>query len=182
MEILIHLFVLLMIGLFNVHAEDSILLNAHIRIIPKIMALDTQALSHNTSGKAVLGIVYDDGHKNNAKKIADEINRNYNGNVGAIPFAAVPISVDELVIRRDIAFAYLIDMSHTSVNRVASWGNSNSVPTFSYNAQNLDLGILGTIVIERSTVIYINKNVLKAGKFRFNDSLFQIARLVNESF
>ncbi len=178
MEVLIRLFALLMTGLFSVHAEDAILLNAHIRMIPKIMALDTQALSHSPSGKAILGVVYDDNRKNNAKKIADEINRNYNGNVGVLPFVAIPISVDELVIRRDIAFAYLIDMNKISVNRVAAWGNSNNSPTFSYNAQNLDLGILGTIVIERSTVIYINKNVLKAGKFRFNNSLFQIARLV----
>lgn len=142
------------------------------------MALDTQALSHNPSGKATLAIVYDDNRKINAKKIADEINNNHNGHIGILPFVAIPVSVDELVIRRDIAFAYLIDMSKSSVNRVASWGTSSSVPTFAYNAQNLDLGILGTIVIERSTVIYINKNVLKAGKFRFNDSLFQIARLV----
>ena len=178
MEVLIRLFALLIIGFFTVHAEDALLLNAHIRMIPKIMALDTQALSHNSSGKAILGIVYDDNRKNYAKKIADEINSNYAGNVGALPFVALAISVDELVIRRDIAFAYLVDMSKTSVNRVAPWGISSSVPVFSYNAQNLDLGILGTIVIERSTVIYINKNVLKAGKYRFNDSLFQIARLV----
>jgi hypothetical protein len=178
MEVLIRLFALLMTALFTVHAEDTLLLNAHIRMIPKIMALDTQALSHSSSGKAILGIVYDDNRKNSAKKIADEINSNHNGNVGALPFIAIAISVDELVIRHDIAFAYLIDMSKSSVNKVASWGTSNNSPTFSYNAQNLDLGILGTIVIERSTVIYINKNVLKAGKFRFNDSLFQIARLV----
>jgi uncharacterized membrane protein len=177
-EVLIRLLTLLITALFTVHAEDTILLNAHIRMIPKIMALDTQALSHNPSGKATLAIVYDNNRRNNAKKIADEINNNYNGNVGVLPFVAIPLSVDELVIRRDIAFTYLIDMSKISVNRVAAWGSINNIPTFSYNAQNLDLGILGTIVIERSTVIYINKNVLKAGKFRFNDTLFQIARLV----
>ena len=167
-----------MIGFFALYAEDTFLLNAHIRMIPKIMSLDTQVLSHNPSGKAILGIVYDDNRKNNAKKIADEINNNYNGNVGTIPFIAVPISVNELVIRRDIAFAYLIDMSQTSAYRVASWSISSNCPTFSYNSDNLDVGILGTIVIERNAVIYINKNVLKAGKFRFNDSLFQIARLI----
>jgi len=37
---------------------------------------------------------------------------------------------------------------------------------------------LGSIAIERSTVIYMNKTVLKEGKFRFNDTLFQIARLI----
>lgn len=142
------------------------------------MALDTQALSHNSSSKAILAIVYDDNRKSSAKKIADEINNNYAGKVGVLPFVALAISVDELLTRRDISFVYLIDMSKTSVSRVAPWGISSSVPVFSYNAENLDLGILGTIVIERNTVIYINKNVLKAGRFRFNDSLFQIARLV----
>ncbi len=147
-------------------------------MIPKIMALDTQVLSHNRSGKAILGVVYDDNRKNSAKKIADEINSAYNGYVGTLPFIAIAISVDERLMRRDIAFVYLIEMSKSSVRQVAPWGTSSGVPIFSYDSENIDLGILGAVAIERSTVIYLNKNVLKAAKFRFNDTLFQIARLV----
>lgn len=178
MEILIRIFVVLMIGFLTAYAEDSLLLNTHIRMIPKIMALDTQALSHSSSGKAVLSVVYDENHKNSAKKVADEINTDYDGHIGILPFVAIAISVDELMLRHDIAFVYLVEMRNSSVRRVAPWGILNSVPTFSYNSENLDLGILGAIAIERSTVIYLNKNVLKEGKFRFNDTLFQIARLV----
>jgi len=177
-EILIRLFAVLMIGFLAARAEDPLLLNTHIRMIPKIMALDTQALSHSSSGKAILGVVYDDNRKNSAKKVADEINADYDGNIGTLPFVAIAISVDELMLRHDIAFVYLVEMRNSSVRRVAPWGILNSVPAFSYNSENLDLGILGAIAIERSTVIYLNKNVLKEGKFRFNDTLFQIARFV----
>lgn len=178
MEVLIRLFVILVIGVLTVNAEDPVLLNTHIRIIPKIMALDTHALSHNSSSKAILGIVYDDNRKNTAKKLADEFNIYYNGSVGALPFVAIAISVDDLMTRHDVAFVYLLEMTKDSVSRVAPYGILNSIPTFSYDLQDLELGILGAVAIERNTIIYLNKNVLKAGKWYFNDALFQIARLV----
>lgn len=161
-----------------VKAEEQFLLNAHIRMIPKIMSLDTQIGVHSPSGKAILGVIYDKNRKNSAKKIADDINAFHNGKIGTLLFTATAISADELVTRNDIAFVYLIEMQNSSVSKIASWGVSNSIPTFSYDPEDLDLGVLGSIAIERSTVIYLNKNVLKSAKFRFNDSLFQIAKLV----
>jgi hypothetical protein len=174
MEILIRYFLLLLIGFMFTHAEDTILMNAHIRMIPKIMALDT-TLSHKNP--IILAIVYDDGRKAYAQKVADEIIQHHNGKVTNISFSTIVLSVDELITRRDVTFAYLIQSSAQSTKKVASWGISNSIPTFSYDVNGLEFGILGSIAIERSTVIYINKEALKLGKFRFNDTLFQLARL-----
>ncbi len=178
MEILIRLLLFLVLVLSSAKAEDPLLLNAHIRMIPKIMFLDTQVSSHNTGDKAILGVIYAGNRKSSAKKIAEEITSYHNGKVGSFPFIAVAISVDELLTRNDVAFAYLIEMDNTSIKHVASWGVSHSVPTFSYDPNALDLGILGSISIERTTVIYLNKRVLKSAKFHFHSSLFQIAKLV----
>jgi hypothetical protein len=178
MEILIRLLLFLAIVLLTAKAEEQLLLNAHIRMIPKIMFLDTQVSSHNTGDKAILGVIYDANRKSSAKKIAEDINIYHSGKIGSFPFIATAISVDELLTRNDIAFAYLIEMNDSSVKRVASWGITQSVPTFSYDPNALDLGILGSISIERTTVIYLNKHVLKSAKFRFHSSLFQIAKLV----
>lgn len=175
---MIRLFAFFMIFSLFANAEETILLNTHIKMIPKIMALDSQALSHNGSNKAILAVVYDNNQKNNAQFIADEINKNYNGKVANLFFNAVAVSADELIERHDIAFAYLTHMNVSSVIRSANWGISNSVPVFSYDVSDMDHKVLGSITLERNTVIYISKNILKAGRFRFNDALFQIARLV----
>ena len=178
MEVLIRLLLFFLIMLFTAKSEDQLLLNAHIRMIPKIMFLDTQVSSHNTGEKAILGVIYAGNRKNSAKKIAEEFNTYHNGKVGSFSFIATAISAEELLMRNDIACAYLIEMDDSSIKRVASWGISQSVPTFSYDTRALDLGILGSISIERTTVIYLNKRVLKSAKFRFHSSLFQIAKLV----
>jgi hypothetical protein len=159
-----------------IHAEDTVLLNTHIKMIPKIMVLDLKAASK--SNAAVLAIVYETNRKTLAQHVADDINQYYNGKVGNLNFVAVAVSVDDLVSRNDVTFVYLTSMSNRSVDKVAAWGLSNLIPTFSYDLADLEHGILGSIVIERSTVIYINKNILRDGKFRFNDTLFQLARLI----
>lgn len=159
-----------------IHAEDSVLLNAHIKMIPKIMLLDLKTGSKSTN--AILAIAYDSNRKVLAQNIADEINQIYNGKVGNLNFVAVALSVDELLVRNDLSFVYLTVLTNRSVDKIAEWGLLNSVPTFSYNVSDIDRGILGSITIERSTVIYINKNVLKEGKFHFNTALFQLARLI----
>jgi hypothetical protein len=169
---------LLFLGLFVAIADDSFLLNAHIRMLPKIMALDTR-LSKTPTSKAIFAVAYDVTRKTNAQFIADEINKFHNGKISNIPFTAVALSIEEITERKDIAFVYVIQRcSPKSLKKVAEWGINNSVPTFSYDVADLEYGLLGSIAIERSSIIYINKNTLKEGKFHFDKTLYLIARLV----
>lgn len=159
-------------------AEDTLLLNANVRMIPKIMALNARLSSKDFANQAILGIIYADNHKTNAKNIADKMNRLYNGKIANLSFVATPISVEDLMGRRDLSFVYVTQMSESSTARIGAWGIANAVPTFAYDISGLEHGILGSIAIERDTVIYISKTALKTGKFHFNDTLFQIARLI----
>ncbi len=172
------IFLLIFITFFSIHAEDTLLLNTHIKMVPKIMALDTRLATKISANKPILGIIYEGNRKNIAHTIANEITQQHNGKVANITFSTIVLSVDELPSRRDISFVYLTQMSTSSARKIALWGIDNNIPTFSYNASDLEEGVLGSIAIERSTIIYINKTTLKKGKFRFNDTLFQIARLI----
>jgi len=172
------LILILIIGFLSANANDLLLDNANIQMIPKIMALDTRLTAKGSSNKFLLAIVYEGNRKRIAENIADKINLNHNGKVANIAFNTIVLSVEELLSRRDISFVYLNKISTPSVQKIATWSIANSIPTFSYDVSDLDNGILGSIAIERSTVIYINKTTLKEGKFRFNDTLFQIARLI----
>lgn len=175
MRFLLLLFIVYFVG----STDESFVLNAHIRMIPKIMALDTRLSSKSPSSKAILAVVYDTNQKNTAYSIAEQINKTHNGKVSNISFTAAAYTFDEMTEHRDIAFIYIVPRSNVQlVKKVAAWGILNSIPTFSYDVTDLEYGILGSISIERSTVVYINKNTLKEGKFRFNDILFQIARII----
>lgn len=176
MEILKKILFFLLITWISLNAEDSVLIDTHIRMIPKIMALDSK--NQSKTSKATLAIVYEGNRKSIARSIADAINQNYKGKVANLPFNAIVLSVDELFLRHDVSFVYITKMSERSVKKIAQWGVDNTVPTFSYERSDLEYGILGSIAIERSTIIYVNKPVFKEGNFRFNETLFQVARLI----
>lgn len=178
MAILIRLFIFLSLFFCNAGAEDSILLNADIRMIPKIMALDTQLLSKTKSNKVILAVVYENRQSHEAKSFAERMNVYHNGKVANIPFSAVAVSSDELLSLHDLGCIFLMPMHPQTTAKITAWAASNSIPSFSYNVADLDNGALGSINIERQTVIYISKKVLKRSNLRFNDTLFQIARLV----
>jgi len=166
-------------GFFIASAHESFIVNGHIRMLPKIMALDTRLKSKTDSSKVIFAVVYDLNRKSDAQFIADEINRFHHERVSNIPFTAIALSVNEVTERKDIAFVYMIQKcSSKSLKQVASWAIENSIPTFSYDVADLESGILGSIAFERSTVIYINKKTLKEGKFHFDGTLYQIARLI----
>lgn len=166
----------MLLVLFSLYGEDSVLVNTHIRMIPKIMALDSKVQSKNL--KSTLAIVYEGNRKNIAKNIADEINLNHNGKVANLSFIATALNVDELFLRHDVSFVYVTKMSEKSVKKIAQWGIENTIPTFSYELSDLENGILGSIAIERSTIIYLNKPIYREGKFQFNETLLQVARLI----
>lgn len=169
----------LIFGFFIASAHESFIVNGHIRMLPKIMALDTRLTSRTDSSKVLFAVVYDSNRKSDAQFIADEINRFHHGKVSNIPFIAIALSANEVTERKDIAFVYMLQKcSSKSLKKVAAWAIENSIPTFSYDVADLESGILGSIAFERSTVIYINKKTLKEGKFHFDGTLYQIARLI----
>jgi len=169
----------LIFGFLISSAHESFILNGHIRMLPKIMALDTRLTSKANSSKVIFAVVYDSNRKSDAQFVSEGINRIHHEKVSNIPFTAIALSVNEVTERKDIAFVYMIQKcSSKSLKKVAAWGIENSIPTFSYDVADLEYGILGSIAFERSTVIYINKKTLKEGKFHFDGTLYQIARLI----
>ncbi|MDD2838576.1 MAG: hypothetical protein PHX59_06430 [Sulfuricurvum sp.] len=178
MEVLIRLFIILVFQFLAIHAEDSVLLNANIRMIPKLMALDTQILSKTKSDKVILAVVYEGKRNREAKEIAEQMNKYYNGKVANIAFNAVAVSADDFFSLRNIGCIFVTPMNFQITSKIAAWASANSIASFSYNVSDLDEGILGSISIERQTFIYISKKTLKQSNIRFNDILFQVARLV----
>lgn len=164
---------LILLFIIHLNAEDAMLLNAHMRLIPKIMYLSNAADS-----SLMLGVVYSEGRKTTAEKIVSGIQQNYKGLIAEKSFKIMAIPFNELKKYPMLSFLYVTKMDSNTVINVADWALSNSIPTFSYDYKNLDHGILGTITIERNAVIYINKEVLKSGKFQINKSLLEMAKLI----
>lgn len=179
MEVLMRILAILLITFSLAFASDPLIINAHVRMLPKIMALDTRLSSKTDTSKKIFAVVYDGYQKSEAQSIADAINKTHNGKVSTLSFSAISLSTNELIERKDIAFVYVIQKCNPkSLKKIASWGIENSIPTFSYDVADLEYGILGSIAIERTSIIYISKKNLKEGKYHFDEALYQITRFV----
>lgn len=159
-------------------AENTLLLDVQTRMLPKIMALDSDIKNHSNSSKVTLGVIYDDDRRVFALSVTDKINTYHKGQVGSLKFTAVAIHINELSARRDLSFLYLLEASQTSILEAIAHSKEKKIPAFVYNIADLPLGALGSIAIERSTIIYLNKNTLTLGDYHFNDSLYQMVRWV----
>jgi len=157
-------------------AENSLLLNTQIRMIPKIMALNTDILRKSISSDIIIGVISDS--KGLSSEIATKINNYYKGQVGNLKFTAEAITTNELFARRDLSFVYLLDASQSTVVQTIALTKEKKIPSFVYNITDLPLGALGSISIERSTVITLNKNTLKSGNYHFNTALYQMVRWI----
>ncbi|MCX6073388.1 MAG: hypothetical protein NTY39_03635 [Campylobacterales bacterium] len=157
-------------------AENTLLLDTQIRMIPKIMALNTDILRRSSSSDIILGVISD--QKGFSSAVANKINNYYKGQVGNLKFTTEAITLSEFLARRDLSFVYLLDASQSTIVQAITISKEKKVPSFVYNIGDLPLGALGSISIERSTIITLNKNVLTSGNYHFNDALYQMARWI----
>ncbi|MGD9971358.1 MAG: hypothetical protein AB7S65_13035, partial [Sulfuricurvum sp.] len=107
---------LLAIWCVSLNADNTMLLDVQMRMLPKIMALDTQ-LPFRNGTSAVLAVVYNEGKRNSAQSIANAMNRMYEGRVGSVPFTAIALSTDDLKNRRDITFVYTLQTDSSSLEQ-----------------------------------------------------------------
>jgi hypothetical protein len=155
-------------------AENTLLLETQIRMIPKIMALNTDIVRRSNSSDIIIAIISD--NKGFAATVANKMNNHFKGQVGTLKFTAEAVTVNEFSTRHDLSFVYLINESQNSLLKVIAISKDRDIPSFVYNIEDLYVGALGSITIERSTIITLNKNTLKSGNYHFNDALYQMAR------
>lgn len=156
------------------NAKEALRLDTHIRIIPKLLSL-----CHTTTKEPLtIAIIYDENRKATAQTIASQMNTLHNNKSGPLTFNAIALSVDELSIAKSIGFVYLMSMKKDSIQKTVSLSQKYNIPSFSYNMSDLEDGVLGSINLERSTVIYMSKSALKKGQFNCADSLISMVKFV----
>lgn len=164
----------LLLFISMLEAKETMRLDTHIRIIPKLISL----CHANIKEPLTMAIVYDDNRKASAQTIASQMNALHSNRSGSLPFNAVALSVNELSAAKNIGFIYLLSMQQESVRKIVTLSQKLSIPTFSYNMNDLENGVLGSINLERSTVIYMSKSALRTGQFYCSDSLLSMVKFV----
>ncbi|WP_415395815.1 hypothetical protein [Sulfurimonas sp. CS5] len=173
-------FCLIMVNVSYGYSYNDILLKAQASIFPKIMLLDKKLENKLIDGKVVYTIAYDESDLHIAQEISDFIDKNFEGNFDKYLYKINLVEFSDLSNDTETSAIYTLN-SDKYIDKVAKIAKDKGVIAFSYDIENLKKGLLFSLVLEKSTVLYLNKEDLNKTKIDFVDSLLQMVRFMDKN-
>ncbi len=164
--------------LFGYNYNDM-LLKAQASIFPKIMMLDKKLEEKLIDGKIVYTIVFDEEDHDTALRISEFINKNYKNNFDKYSYKINLVKFTDLSIDTNASIIYMLN-SNKDIKKVADIAKQKGIITFAYDINNLKNGLLFSLMLEKSTVLYLNKENLHTQKVDFVDSLLQMVKFIDK--
>lgn len=159
------------------YTYDNLLLKAQASIFPKIIMLDKKLESKLVDGKIIYTIVYEKDDYETAVEIEKFIDAKYNGRFNDYAYKINLVEFSHLSKETQTSAIYSLN-SEKQIKKVVEIAEQKGVVTFSYDIDNLKNGLLFSLVLEKSTVLYCNKNNLYSQNISFVDSLYRIVKFV----
>lgn len=153
-------------------------MKAQASIFPKITLLDKKLNEKLIDGKIIYTIAYEKEDYHTAVEIVKYMQINYiehfdeyNYKINLVTFSDLSYDINTTVI-------YALN-SDDYIQKVANIGKENGIITFAYDMKNLKNGLLFSLALEKSTVLYLNKDNLYNKNIEFVDSLLQMVKFID---
>ena len=139
------------------------------------MLLDKKVEDKLIGGELVYTIVYDKYDYNKAVEVSKYINENYKGYFDKYRYKINFVDVLEFSEKTEASAIYVLNLEK-EIQKVADIAKKKGIISFSYDISNLKKGLMFSLVIEKSIVLYLKKENLQNNKVEFVDSLLQIVK------
>jgi hypothetical protein len=169
---------LIFVNLAYGYNYDNLLLRAQASIFPKILLLDKKIGNKLIDGVLVYTIVYEKSDHDTALEINKFIDANYNGHFNGYAYKINLVEYSDLSSATQASAIYALN-SDKDIKKVADFAKEKGVVAFSYDVKNLKVGLLFSLMLEKSTVLYMNKENLYPKKIDFLDSLLRMVKFVD---
>lgn len=157
---------------------DEVLLKAQASIFPKIMLLDKKLDGKLVDNRIVYTIVYDKSDYRTALDIKNFIDSKYNGRIDKYAYKINLVDFSDFSEKTEASAIYVLNLGK-HVTKIATIAKAKGIISFSYNLSDLRKGLMFSLAIEKSTVLYLEKENLYTQDVDFVDSLLQIVRFVD---
>ncbi len=171
---------LTLVNLAYAYNYNDVLLKAQASIFPKIILLDKKLSDKLLDGKIVYTIVYAENDYQTALEIGNFINTIYNGHFNDYEYKVNLVEFSHLSKETQASAIYVLK-SNTDIEKVAKIARDKGIVSFSYDLDNLKQGLLFSLLLEKSTVFYLNKKNLDTQKIDFVDSLLQMVKFIDKN-
>lgn len=159
---------------------DELILKAQASIFPKIILLDKKIENKLIDNKIVYTIVYDKEDYLTALSIKEFINNNFDGRLDIYDYKIDLVDFEEFSQQTDSSAVYVLNLKN--IDKIAAIATNKGIISFSYDINNLKKGLMFSLVIEKSTVLYLEKETLYTDKIQFVDALLQMVRFVDKDY
>lgn len=173
------LFYLLFSQLLFAYNYDDLLFKAQASIFPKIMLLDKKIKNKLVQNKIIFTVVYDKEDYQTALHVKKYIDNKYKGHFDKYPYEVNLVDFAHLDIKTPASAFYVLKSSEANIKKVAKIAREKGAITFSYDIENLKEGLLFSLLIEKSTIIYMNKENLR-NNVDFVSFLYQMVKFIDK--
>jgi len=171
---------LTLVNLAYGYSYNDILLKAQAAIFPKIMLLDKNLENKLIDGKVVYTIAYDESDLHTAQELSEFIDKNFKGFFDKYLYNINLVEFSDLSSDTKASAIYALN-SEEHIDKVAKIAKEKGIISFSYDIKNLKKGLIFSLMLEKSTVLYLNKEDLNKTKIDFVDSLLQMVRFIDKN-
>jgi len=163
------------------YSYDDLLLKAQASIFPKIVTLDKKIDEKLIDGKIVYTIIYDETDYITASSIKKFINDNFQGHLDTYEYEINLVNFSNFSEQTETSAIYVLNL-RDHIEKIAAIAIKKGIVSFSYDINNLNKGLMFSLVIEKSTVIYLKKENLYTSKIDFVDALLQMVKFVEKDY
>ncbi len=160
---------------------DDIILKAQASIFPKILLLDKKIEDKLIDGKIIYTIVYNKSDYQTAVSIEKFINNNFNGQLDKYNYKVNLVDFTNFSQQTEASAIYVLNLEE-HIEKIATIAKEKGIISFSYDINNLKKGLMFSLVIEKSTVLYLEKENLHTKKIDFVDALLQMVRFIEKDY
>lgn len=160
------------------YSYNELLIKAQASIFPKILLLDKKLKEKLIDGKIVYTITYEESDHHTALQIRELINKHYKQYLDEYPYEINLVSFSDLTQDTRASAIYALN-SDANIDKVAQIARQKGIIAFAYDIENLKKGLLLSLMLEKTTVLYLSKENLRSQNVDFVDSLFQIVKFIN---
>ena len=160
------------------YSYNDLLIKAQSSIFPKILLLDKKLDQKLVEGKVVYTIACEDNDYQTALQVQELLNKHYQNRLGQYAFEVQVVPFSKLSAETKTTAVYALN-SEDGIEKISRIAETAGFMTFSYDIDNLKHGMLLSLMVEKSTVLYLNKQGLQNHNVDFVDSLYQIVRFAN---